>query len=54
MEAFAKHSSQAGVLERVKDIVDKHLATERYLLAAARGRISVSDDAGLFAGIISD
>ena len=54
MEAFAKHSSQAGVLERVKDIVNKYLATERYLLAAARGRISVSDDAGLFAGIISD
>ena len=54
MEAFAKHGSQAGVLERVKGISDKHLATERYLLAAAKGRISVTDDAGLFAGVISD
>jgi LmbE family N-acetylglucosaminyl deacetylase len=54
MAAFAKHGSQAGVMERVKDIVEKHLATERYLLAAARGRISVRDDVGLFTGISAD
>jgi LmbE family N-acetylglucosaminyl deacetylase len=53
-EAFAKHTSQAGVMERVKDIVELHRTTERYLLAAARGRISVTDDAGLFAGVVAD
>jgi LmbE family N-acetylglucosaminyl deacetylase len=54
LQAFAKHSSQAGVFERVKDIVEKHLETERYLLAAARGRVNVLDDAGLFAGVTAD
>lgn len=54
MEAFALHSSQAGVLVRVGDIIKDHLSTERYLLAAARGRIHVSDDAGMFAGVIED
>ena len=54
MEAFSKHSSQAGVLERVKDIIDQHLKTERYLLAAARGRISVTDDRAMFAGVVED
>jgi LmbE family N-acetylglucosaminyl deacetylase len=53
-EAFAKHSSQAGVMERVKEIVEKHHTTERYLLAAARGRISVTNDSGLFAGVSTD
>jgi LmbE family N-acetylglucosaminyl deacetylase len=54
MEAFAKHSSQAGVLERVKDIVKKHHETERYLLVAARGQISVTDDTDMFAGVVAD
>lgn len=51
-EAFAKHGSQAGVLERVKDIADKHWTTERYLLAAVPGRICVTDDASMFAGVV--
>jgi LmbE family N-acetylglucosaminyl deacetylase len=54
MEAFSKHTSQAGVMERVKDIVQKHITTERYLLAAARGRINAADDSGLFVGVIAD
>jgi len=53
-EAFAKHSSQAGVLDRVKSEIAKHFATERYLLVAARGEISVSSDTGLFAGVVAD
>lgn len=53
-EAFAKHSSQAGVLARVKEIPGSHWTAERYLLAAARGRISVISDSGLFAGVIAD
>jgi LmbE family N-acetylglucosaminyl deacetylase len=52
--AFAKHSSQAGVLERVKDNLARHGSTERYLLAAAKGQINVMDDAGLFAGLVAD
>jgi LmbE family N-acetylglucosaminyl deacetylase len=51
MEAFAKHSSQSGVLNRVKKDVATHFATERYLLVASRGLISVTGDSGLFAGI---
>ena len=54
MEAFAKHSSQAGVLERVRDDVSKHLATERYLLVAARGQIKVTEDSDMFAGVVTD
>lgn len=54
MQAFRLHGSQAGVLERVKDIVVKHLANERYLLAAAKGQISAADDRGLFWGVIAD
>lgn len=54
MEAFRKHTSQAGVLERVKDIQEKFLAKERYLLAAARGQISVMDDREMFQGVVAD
>lgn len=53
-EAFALHSSQAGVLERVKDFLEPHKATERYLLVAARGSIAIEEDTGLFAGIVAD
>ncbi|MFZ0662441.1 MAG: PIG-L family deacetylase [Acidobacteriaceae bacterium] len=54
MEAFAKHSSQAGVLERVKGLVRENLGTERYLLAASRGQANVADDADMFAGVKPD
>jgi len=54
MEAFAKHSSQAGVLNRVKNDIATHFATERYLLVAARGASSVTSDAGLFAGVAAE
>lgn len=52
--AFLKHSTQAGVLERVGDAVRKTLEVERYLLAAAPGRIAVDADAALFGGVIPD
>ena len=54
MEAFARHSSQAGVLERVKGVIQKHMMFERYLLAAAKGQIEVTDDSGMFAGVTAD
>jgi LmbE family N-acetylglucosaminyl deacetylase len=53
-EAFAKHSSQAGVLDRVKDHIANAFITERYLLAAAKGQISVSKDTGIFDGVVPD
>lgn len=54
MEAFRLHSSQAGVLERVKAVVEPLMATERYLLAAAPGQIDVRQDAGFFDGVVED
>jgi len=54
MEAFATHSSQAGVLERVQDFMAKHMATERYLLAATKGEINVADDTAIFGGVAAD
>jgi LmbE family N-acetylglucosaminyl deacetylase len=53
-EAFRKHSTQVGVLERVGDAVLKHLQVEQYLLAAAPGHISVAADTALFAGVVPD
>jgi LmbE family N-acetylglucosaminyl deacetylase len=53
-EAFRKHSTQAGVLERVGDAILKHLEVEQYLLAAAPGRIGVAEDTALFAGVVPD
>jgi LmbE family N-acetylglucosaminyl deacetylase len=53
-EAFAKHSSQAGVLDRVKKQIAKTFITERYLLAAAKGQISVDKDTAIFDGVVPD
>lgn len=53
-EAFAKHSTQAGVLGRVKEFIEKHKMTERYLLAAAPGHIEAGSDRGLFDGVRAD
>lgn len=54
MEAFRKHSSQAGVLARVGSLATSHIATERYLLVAAKGERNVAADTGLFAGVVPD
>jgi len=51
LEAFKKHSSQKGVLERVGDQVKNVMKTERYLLVAKRGIGAVEGDAGIWAGI---
>jgi LmbE family N-acetylglucosaminyl deacetylase len=50
-EAFGKHHSQQGVLERVGDKVRGTMRTERYLLVAKRGQTSVTEDTAIFAGI---
>jgi hypothetical protein len=51
LEAFRKHSSQKGVLERVGDQVRNVMKTERYLLVAKRGIGPVEGDAGMWAGV---
>jgi LmbE family N-acetylglucosaminyl deacetylase len=53
LEAFGKHASQQGVLQRVGDQVKRAMQTERYLLAAQRGQTSVTGDTEIFAGIDS-
>ena len=54
MEAFLKHHSQRGVLERVGEQVKQAMRVERYLLAANRGQIAVISDTAMFAGIVED
>jgi LmbE family N-acetylglucosaminyl deacetylase len=51
LEAFRKHSSQQGVLERVGDQVRNVMKAERYLLIAKRGIGPVAGDTGIWAGI---
>lgn len=53
-EAFAKHHSQSGVLDRVRSLLTEHRTTERYLLAATKGPISIEEDSALFSGIRAD
>jgi len=54
LQAFQKHRSQQGVLERVGEHVRDAMRFERYLLAAQRGVASVMADAGMFAGVVED
>jgi LmbE family N-acetylglucosaminyl deacetylase len=54
IEAFARHSTQAGVMGRVRELMEKHKMTERYLLVAAQGQIEVGSDTALFSGVTPD
>ncbi len=55
LKAFLQHSSQRGVLERVRADFEQHMNTERYLLAAARPHaIHVGEDHTLFQGVVED
>ena len=54
LEAFRKHSTQAGVLQRIGHIIREHLKVERYLLAAAPGQIAVAEDSTIFGGVVPD
>jgi len=51
LEAFKKHSSQQGVLQRISDQVRNVMKTERYLLVAKRGIGRVEGDADLWDGV---
>ncbi len=52
VEAFLEHSSQRGVLERVRAEFDDSMDEEAYLLVAAR--TPVYPDDALFAGVIAE
>jgi hypothetical protein len=54
MEAFRKHQSQRGVLERVGQNVREHMRAERFLLVAKRGISSVTEDVSMLTGIPED
>jgi len=54
LEAFKKHSSQQGVLERISDHVRNVMKTERYLLVARRGIGPVDGDTDIWAGITEE
>lgn len=54
IDAFKLHTTQHGVLERVKNFIEKHMDVERYLLAAARNARTLTEDDALFAGIVED
>jgi LmbE family N-acetylglucosaminyl deacetylase len=54
IEAFKVHITQHGVLERVRDFIDKHMNDERYLLAATRDLRPLAEDQALFANVIED
>lgn len=54
IEAFEMHATQHGVLDRVRNFIDKHMDDERYLLAAARNMRPLAEDDALFAGITED
>ena len=54
IEAFKMHITQHGVLERVRDFIDKHMNDERYLLAAARNPRPLTEDEAIFAAVIED
>ncbi len=50
-EAFSKHHTQQGVLERVGKDRIRHMKFERYLLAAKRGTSSVTEDVSMLTDI---
>lgn len=54
IEAFSQHTTQHGVLERVRDFIDKHMNEEGYLLVASRDPRMLSEDQALFARVIED
>ena len=53
-EAFKRHTTQQGVIQRVGPAIHEHFKYERYLLAAAPGLLNINDDPGLFEGIQPD
>jgi len=53
-EAFRKHTTQAGVLDKAKRLWEPFAGQEHYLLVAARGLTEVGGDHSLFQGVTED
>lgn len=53
-EAFSQHHTQQGVLKRVGKDRIRHMKYERYLLVAAPGQTSVTEDVSMLTGIPLD
>jgi LmbE family N-acetylglucosaminyl deacetylase len=53
-EAFRKHTTQAGLLDKARQVWEPTWGQERYLLVAARGLTEVSADHSLLQGLIDD
>lgn len=53
-EAFGKHQTQQGVLQRVGEDRIRHMNVERYLLAARRGVSAVTKDTAMFGDVYED
>jgi LmbE family N-acetylglucosaminyl deacetylase len=51
LEAFLQHTSQAGLLARVRDIFEETAGEEKYLLAATRSFQSSPLETDLFGGV---
>lgn len=54
IDAFSQHTTQHGVLERVRDFIDKHMNEESYLLVATPTPRPLSEDQALFANVVED
>jgi len=54
IEAFKQHTTQHGVLERVRDFIEKYMNEEGYLLVASRSTRPLAEDQALFANVIED
>ncbi|QNI32416.1 PIG-L family deacetylase [Alloacidobacterium dinghuense] len=54
IEAFKMHTTQRGVLERVRDFIEKYMNDECYLLVATRSPRPLTEDQALFANVIED
>ena len=52
--AFRKHTSQAGLLDRARQVWEPTAGQEHYLLVAAHGKTDIGSDRSLFQGIVED
>ncbi len=53
-EAFRKHTTQAGLLDKARQLWEPSFGQEQYLLVAARGLHDVGADHSLFQGLVDD
>ncbi len=54
LDAFAKHTTQAPLLEKARSTFRDQMSIERYLLVAGRKPLEVAADESLFQGVIED